>query len=258
MMKKTAIITGAGRGIGYAIAQKLGQQGFALVLTGRSTSEQYAEALAQLQAEGIQFCYVQADVSQQEDRQKTLQAALAAYGRVDVLVNNAGVAPAQRADLLEMTEESFDRVVGINTKGNLFFTQLVAKQMLNQPLTEEHCRGIIINISSCSAQVSSVNRGEYCVSKAGVAMLTQLFADRLAGEDILVHEIRPGIIDTDMTGTVHEKYNNLIENGVFPLARWGTAQDVAEVAAALCAPGAFRYTTGDVIDVDGGFHIRRL
>ena len=180
--KRAAIVTGAGRGIGLAIARRLGQDGCALVLTGRSPAERYADALQSLTAAGITFRYVQADVSEEEGRRKTLAAACEAFGRVDILVNNAGVAPLQRADLLEMTPESFDRVLRINTRGNMFLTQLAARQMLTQQPDADGVRGVIVNISSCSAEVSSVNRGEYCVSKAGVAMLTQLYADRLAGE----------------------------------------------------------------------------
>jgi NAD(P)-dependent dehydrogenase (short-subunit alcohol dehydrogenase family) len=173
-----------------------------------------------------------------------------------VLVNNAGIAPASRADLLDMSEESFDLVLGVNAKANMFLTQMVARQMLKQPV-EGKKRGTIINISSCSAVVSSVNRGEYCVSKAAVSMLTLLFADRLAPEGILVHEIRPGVIATDMTSTVKEKYNRLIEEGAFPLARWGSPEDIAGAVSAF-AGDDFLYTTGNFIDVDGGFHIRRL
>jgi NAD(P)-dependent dehydrogenase (short-subunit alcohol dehydrogenase family) len=155
-----------------------------------------------------------------------------------------------------MTEASFDRVIGVNTKGTLFMTQLVAKRMLAQPY-EGKKRGTIINISSCSAEVSSVNRGEYCVSKAGLSMLTSLFADRLAADGILVHEIRPGIIETDMTSSVKGKYDELLKNGTFPIARWGTPEDVAKAASAF-AGDLFLYTTGSHIDVDGGFHIKRL
>jgi len=178
------------------------------------------------------------------------------YGGIHVLVNNAGVAPAVRNDILEMTEESFDRVIGINTKGTMFLTQAVANQMLKQDITGKK-RGTIINISSCSAVVSSTGRGEYCVSKAGMSMLTKLYADRLAGESIPVHEIRPGVIATDMTAKVREKYDKLIKDGVFPIARWGTTEDVAN-AVSVFAGDAFLYTTGNYIDVDGGFHIRRL
>ena len=256
--KKVAVITGASRGIGHAIALRLGRDGCALVLNGTRPAAACEEALAPFRAENIEHCYVPGDISVAADRQAILDAALTAYGRVDILVNNAGVAPLVRADLLDMTEESFDRVVGINTKGNLFLTQLVARQMLAQQPDETGFRGVIVTIGSGSAEVSSTSRGEYCVSKAGVAMLTQLFADRLAGEGILVHEIRPGVIETDMTGTVHEKYDKLIADGVFPIRRWGQPEDVADVVSHLCADGAYRYTTGDVIDVDGGFHIRRL
>ena len=252
-MKQTAIVTGASRGIGYAIAKRLGQDGFQVVLAATGPQEKYQSALAQLPCD---WRYVQADISLQADRERLVEAAVKAFGGIHVLVNNAGVAPLVRSDLLDMTEESFDRVFGINTKGNLFLTQLVARQMLSQP-AEGNKRGTIVNISSCSAEVSSVSRGEYCVSKAGVSMLTRLFADRLAPEGILVHEVRPGIIATDMTAAVKEKYDRLLAEGLFPLARWGTPEDVANAVSALCGD-AFIYTTGNYIDVDGGFHIRRL
>ena len=173
-----------------------------------------------------------------------------------MLVNNAGVAPRERKDLLEMSEESFDRVLSINTKGNMFLTQLVARQMITQEIRGRK-RGTIINISSCSAEVSSASRGEYCISKAGVSMLTKLYADRLAPEGILVHEIRPGVIATDMTNTVAEKYDKLIDDGLFPIARWGYPEDVAMAVSAF-ADDHFLYTTGNYVDVDGGFHIKRL
>lgn len=173
-----------------------------------------------------------------------------------MLVNNAGVAPKVRADLLEMSEESFDYVVGINTKGNMFLTQLVAKQMIAQEPVDGR-KGVIVNVSSCSSVVSSTNRGEYCVSKAGVSMLTTLYADRLAAEGILVNEVRPGVIATDMTSKVQGKYDALIEKGTFPIARWGTPEDVAGAVSLLCSD-RLRYTTGNYLDVDGGFHIQRL
>ena len=162
-------------------------------------------------------------------------------------MNNAGVAPLVRADLLDMSEESFDRVIGINTKGNMFLTQAVAKEMLKQEKLFKK-RGTIINISSCSAEVSSTSRGEYC---------TKLYADRLASEGILVHEIRPGVIATDMTSVVTAKYDKMIEDGVFPIARWGQPEDIADAVSAF-ASDLFLYTTGNYIDVDGGFHIKRL
>lgn len=183
-------------------------------------------------------------------------AALALYGRVDVLVNNAGVAPRVRADLLEMTEESFDFVLGVNTKGTMFMSQCVARQMAGQ--TEENgARGIIVNIGSMSAEVSSVSRGEYCVSKAGVAMLTKLYGDRLARDHVYVYEVRPGIIATDMTAKVQEKYDKFFAENGCPINRWGTPEDIALAVSLLCE-GRLPYTTGQYIDVDGGFHISRL
>ncbi|MBO6000678.1 MAG: 3-ketoacyl-ACP reductase [Spirochaetales bacterium] len=255
-MKRTAVITGASRGIGLAIAKQLGLDGMNVVMVATGSAENNMDAIVQLQKNGITVGYIQADISKHDDRIKIVRDAVRLFGRIDVLVNNAGVAPLQRADLLEMTEESFDRVVGINTKGNMFLTQAVAKQMIAQEPLDGR-KGVIINISSCSSVVSSVNRGEYCVSKAGISMLTTLYADRLAPEGILVHEVRPGVIDTDMTSTVHGKYNKLIDEGVFPIARWGKPEDVANAVSAL-ASDKFMYTTGNYIDVDGGFHIRRL
>ena len=255
-MKQTAIVTGASRGIGYAIAKKLGEEGYNVVLLASGERSRYESALCALADAGISYHYVQGDVSSAADRARLVEETLSVFGRIDVLVNNAGVAPAVRSDLLDMTEESFDRVIGINTKGCLFLTQLVARQMLRQePMGKK--RGTVVNIGSCSATVSSTNRGEYCVSKAGVAMLTSLFADRLAPEGIYVHEVRPGIIATDMTAKVKEKYDALLEAGAFPIRRWGTPEDVAEAVAVLCSD-SFLYTTGNHIDVDGGFHIRRL
>ena len=255
-MKRTALVTGASRGIGLAIARQLGLDGMNVVMVATGSREKNAAAIEGLENEGITVGYVQADISKHDDRLRIVSEAVSLFGRIDVLVNNAGVAPLQRADLLEMTEESFDRVVGINTKGNMFLTQAVARQMISQEPLDGR-KGVIINISSCSSVVSSVNRGEYCVSKAGISMLTTLYADRLAPEGILVHEVRPGVIDTDMTSTVHGKYNKLIDEGVFPIARWGKPEDVANAVSAL-ASDKFMYTTGNYIDVDGGFHIRRL
>jgi len=255
-MSKTAIVTGGGRGIGFAIAYQLGKDGYNIVILGRSPEESYKENLDLIAREGINYLYIQGSIDKAEDRQRCLEETIKKFNRIDVLVNNAGVAPKVRADLLEMTEESFDRVVGINTKGTMFMTQLVAKHMLKQEMVGSK-RGTIVNISSCSAVVSSINRGEYCVSKAGIAMLTKLYADRLAGESIYVYEVRPGVIETEMTAAVKEKYDALIEQGVFPIKRWGKPEDVAGVVSALCSD-KFLYCTGIYIDVDGGFHIQRL
>lgn len=255
-MTKTAIVTGASRGIGFATAKQLCSEGYNLVMVATGTKEKNADAIEELKSLGTEVLYVQANIADHDDRLRIVEEAVKKFGRIDVLVNNAGVAPLQRADLLTMTEESFDRVIGTNTKGNMFLTQAVANQMIKQEPVNGR-RGVIVNISSCSAVVSSTNRGEYCISKAGVSMLTTLYADRLAPEGILVHEIRPGVIDTDMTGTVHEKYDKLIAAGEFPIARWGKPQDIAN-AVSLLISDKLMYTTGNYIDVDGGFHIRRL
>ncbi len=255
-MKKTAIVTGSSRGIGFAIARQLGKDGYNIVMVATGDREKNIEAIEKLEKENITVEYVKANVSDSEDRKRIVESAVSHFGRIDVLVNNAGVAPVVRADLLDMTEESFDRVLTINTKSNMFLTQIVAKEMIKQDKIEER-RGVIVNISSCSAVVSSTSRGEYCVSKAGISMLTTLYADRLAGEGILVHEVRPGVIKTDMTSAVEEKYDNLIKDGIFPIARWGRPEDVANAVSALVSD-KFLYTTGNYIDVDGGFHIKRL
>lgn len=255
-MKRTAIITGGSRGIGLAIAYRLGLDGYQVVIFATKPREACQEQLKLLEEDKIDFHYVQGTLDNREDRKRLVEETLKQYGRIDVLVNNAGVAPLVRADLLDMTEESYDRVMGINTKGTLFLTQLVAKQMLKQEVIGKK-RGTIVNVGSCSAEVSSVNRGEYCISKSAVSMITTLFADRLAGEGILVHEVRPGVIQTDMTSKVQEKYDSLIADGVFPIKRWGTPEDVAGAVSAFCSD-LFLYTTGNYIDVDGGFHIKRL
>ncbi len=254
--RKTAIVTGGSRGIGLAIARKLGQDGCNVVIFATRPQESCREQLEELSRMGISWHYVQGSLDQKEARERLIAEAVERFGRIDILVNNAGVAPEKRMDLLEMTEESYDRVMGINVKGTLFLTQLAAKQMLKQEILGKK-RGTIVNVGSCSAQVSSVNRGEYCISKSALSMVTTLFADRLASEGILVHEVRPGVIRTDMTSGVKEKYDAAIQNGVFPICRWGTPEDVAEAVGAFCSD-QFLYTTGNYIDVDGGFHIRRL
>lgn len=257
-MKKTAIVTGSGRvnGIGFAVAKKLGLEGYNVVITGVSDEQRAMGALQVLEEQGISAMYVKTDISKQEDRVNLVEKTVERFGGIDILVNNAGVAPKVRNDLLEMTEESFDYVVGTNTKGNMFLTQLVAKQMLKQEIKGKK-RGTIVNISSCSAVVSSTSRGEYCVSKAGVSMLTTLYADRLSGDAIFVYEVRPGVIMTDMTATVEEKYTKLFNEGAFPIARWGLPEDIAGAVSCFCSDN-FVYSTGNYIDVDGGFHIKKL
>ena len=250
---RTALVTGGSRGIGLSIVKELGLHGYRVALMATRPEEEYPESTEILRKAGVDYFWFSGDISNSEDRKRVVLQALEAF---DVLVNNAGVAPKVRADLLTMTEESFDYVIGTNTKANMFMTQAVALQMMKQPLHGDK-RGTIINISSCSAEVSSVNRGEYCVSKAGISMLTKLYADRLAPEGIFVYEIRPGVIRTDMTSQVEEKYTELIKQGMFPIARWGVPEDVAKAVRAFCSDD-FCYTTGNYIDVDGGFHIRRL
>ena len=253
---RTALVTGGSRGIGLSIVKELGLHGYRVALMATRPEEEYPESTEILRKAGVDYFWFSGDISNSEDRKRVVLQALEALGTFDVLVNNAGVAPKVRADLLTMTEESFDYVIGTNTKANMFMTQAVALQMMKQPLHGDK-RGTIINISSCSAEVSSVNRGEYCVSKAGISMLTKLYADSLAPEGIFVYEIRPGVIRTDMTSQVEEKYTELIKQGMFPIARWGVPEDVAKAVRAFCSDD-FCYTTGNYIDVDGGFHIRRL
>ena len=253
---KTALVTGASRGIGLAVARELGVNGYRIAVLATREESCYPDSTKLLRDAGVHYAWFSGDIGKSEDRARIVREVTGLFGEIHVLVNNAGVAPKTRTDLLEMTEESFDFVVGTNTKGNMFMTQAVALQMMKQPVKGKK-RGTIINISSCSAEVSSVSRGEYCVSKAGVSMLTRLFADRLAPEHIFVYEIRPGVIRTDMTSEVEEKYTKLIEQGMFPIARWGVPGDVAKAVRAFCSDD-FCYTTGNYIDVDGGFHIRRL
>lgn len=245
-MNKVAVISGVSAGIGLATAKLFVENEITVV--GMGTREKVENAPEE------NFIYIQGNVASAEDRKRLVDAALKVTGRIDILVNVAGVAPKVRADLLEMTEESYDRVMDINTKAMLFLTQAVANKMIKNDGEE---KGTIVNISSLSAYTSSVSRGEYCISKAGVSMITKLFADRLAEFGIPVNEVRPGIIATDMTSKVKEKYDTLIENGLLPIKRWGTPEDVAKAVFAL-ANGSLPYITGQSIDVDGGFHIRRL
>lgn len=253
---KAALVTGGSRGIGLAIALELGRAGYEVAVMATREEEDYAESAAKLREVGVRYSWHAGSIASAEDRRRVVRETVERHGRLDVLVNNAGIAPRQRRDLLEMTEESFDEVIGTNTKGNMFMTQEAARQMLRQQ-AEGTTRGVIVNISSCSSVVTSVNRGEYCVSKAGISMLTKLYADRLAGEGIRVYEVRPGVIRTDMTSAVTAKYDALFAGGAFPIARWGTPEDVAKVVRAFCSED-FAYTTGSYIDVDGGFHIQRL
>lgn len=258
MQKKIALITGGARGIGLAISRKLGMEGYCLSILGRREEKEISPVMADLR-QSCSVIYTQGDIACTGDRDKYLHNTLSEYGRVDLLVNNAGVAPQKRMDLLEMSEESFDRVMGINLKGPLFLSQSVAQVMLGQSEISDKdiLPGMIINIGSISALAVSLNRGEYCIAKAGISMMTKLFAVRLAADAIPVYEIQPGIIETDMTAGVKAKYDRMIEQGVFPIPRWGRPEDLAE-AVSLLASGRLIYSTGECLHVDGGFHIRRL
>jgi len=254
---KVAIVTGASRGIGNAIAVKLAGEGYAIVAVGTSDAEKAAANLQQIRQSGNPFAYVQADVSTASGRQSIVDCAMDQFGRIDVLVNNAGVAPKVRMDILETTEESLDRVLGINLKSTFFLSQAVANIMCKEVAEISGISPKIVNISSISAYTSSPQRAEYCISKAAISMVTLLFADRLAREGINVYEIRPGIINTDMTSVVKDKYDALISSGLTPIKRWGQPEDVANAVSVVCS-GLLNFSTGEVINVDGGFHIRRL
>lgn len=255
-MLKSAIVTGAARGIGFGITERLLKEGWAVMGADVATEEAAAEAVSKLMAKGC-FLYQQCDITKAQDRQALVDRAAREFGGIDALVNNAGVAPRQRMDMLETTEESFDFVLGVNLKGTFFLTQTCSRQMIKQTDTNPDARPVIVNISSNSAYTSSVSRAEYCISKAGVSSVTLLFADRLSRHNINVYEIRPGIIETDMTATVKAKYDALIEGGLLPIQRWGKPEDIASAVWAVCA-GLLPYSTGEVINVDGGFHLRRL
>jgi NAD(P)-dependent dehydrogenase (short-subunit alcohol dehydrogenase family) len=258
--RPVSLVTGAGRGIGRGIAIELAKLGQAVVINYAGNAAAAAECLQAVRDAGGEGITVRADVAVAEDRARLLGETLAAYGRIDLLVNNAGVAPSVRADLLEAGEESFDRLIAINLKGPYFLTQAVARQMIEQVrggVVSEFGLPRIVSITSVSAYTASVNRGDYCVAKAGLAMMTKLFAARLAEHGINVYEVRPGVIATDMTAGVREKYDAMIRQGAWPIRRWGEPDDVGRAVAAI-ARGDLPYSTGEVINVDGGFHLRML
>ena len=247
---KTAFVTGSSRGIGRAIADALTGQGYITVYSGT-----YRERPDGLPPEAP---YLPCDVSKAEDRERAFRYLRDTYHRLDLFVSNAGVAPLVRKDIMETDEESFDRVLGINLKGAFFMCQVAARLMLeSRKAGDEEGTPRIVIVSSMSAYTSSVSRGEYCISKAGLSMTARLFADRLAGEGIPVFEVRPGIIDTDMTRGVHEKYEGMIRDGLLPVSRFGKPEDVAKAVLA-CASGWLDYSAGQTLDVDGGFSLRRL
>jgi len=257
-MAKAAIVTGGSRGIGRGIAIALGREGFGVSVNYASNAKAAEETAQAVREAGGQATLVQADVGDADGRRRLVDRTLDAFGRIDLLVNNAGVAPEVRADILEATEASFDRLISINLKGPYFLTQLVAKRMIELVKAGTVEAPKIITISSISAYTASVNRGDYCISKAALGMLTKLFAVRLAEFGINVYEIRPGVIATDMTGPVKAKYDKLIlEDGLTPIRRWGQPDDIARCVAAI-ARDLLPFSTGEVINVDGGFHLHRL
>lgn len=258
--RPVSLVTGAGRGIGRGIAIELAKLGHAVIINYAGNATAAEECLQLVRAAGGDGITVRADVAAAEDRARLVETTINAYGRIDLLVNNAGVAPNVRADLLEAGEESFDRLININLKGPYFLTQRVARQMINQVqrgAVNNFGLPRIVTISSISAYTASINRGDYCIAKAGLAMMTKLFAARLAEFGINVYEVRPGVIATDMTAGVQEKYDRLIEQGAWPLRRWGQPEDIGRAVAAI-ARGDLPYSTGEVINVDGGFHLRML
>ena len=256
-MAKTAIITGGNRGIGRGITLGLAEHGWQVMVNYFRNSDAAEETLGLIQAMGRNGAAIQADISRASDRQRLISKTMEEFGRIDLLINNAGMAPSQRLDILEVGEDSYDQVMTTNLKGPFFLTQQVACLMIDLLEAKTIKSPNIINISSISAYTSSPNRGEYCISKAGMGMMTSLYADRLAEYGIGVYEIRPGIIATDMTSGVKQKYDQLFDQGVTPIARWGTPNDVANAVIAI-SQGYFPYSTGEIFNIDGGFHLRRL
>lgn len=253
MKNKLGIVTGGTRGIGLGVVKKLIQEGYIVYAVGTRDNYKDYDEFSAFKDENNLCRYIRCDVSNEEDRKNLVERVIKEEGKIDLLVNNAGVAPKVRDDILKMSQESMDYVLDINLKGAFFLTQLVANEMIGSST-----QGVIINISSISSDTSSTNRGEYCISKAGLSMVTMLFADRLAEYGIHVYEIRPGMIRTDMVEKVADRYDDLIKNtDLVRIKRWGLPEDVAKGVWAF-ANGSFPYSTGSVIEIDGGFHIKRL
>ena len=254
---KVALITGASRGIGRAVALSLADCRLEVLINYASSHQAALRLKDEILDRGVRAEIFRADISLTEDQLQLVDFIKSRFRRIDVLVNNAGVAPRVRQDLLKTSQESFDRLMAVNLRGPFFFTQRIAQWMIELQGQIEEYSPYIINISSISAYTSSPSRAEYCISKAGVSMMSQLYADRLAEYRIPVFEIRPGIIQTDMTAGVREKYDKLIAEGLTPIRRWGQPEDVGKAVAAV-VQGYFPFSTGEVINVDGGFHMRRL
>lgn len=252
-----ALVTGASRGIGRGIAVALGGLGWRVAVNYAGNRQAADECVALVRQAGGDALAIQGDISVGADRERLIRETVAWGGRLDLLVNNAGIAPTVRADLLEAGEESFDRLIAVNLKGPFFLTQLAARQMTAQEPDASGSRGQVVIVSSVSAYTASTNRGDYCVAKAGLGMVTKLFAARLAESAIRVYEIRPGVIATDMTGAVKAKYDALIADGLTPIRRWGLPEDIGRAVAAV-ARGDLPFSTGEVLNVDGGFHLHTL
>ncbi len=257
MQKKVALVTGASQGIGLGIAQGLARENCDIVIADIKKEKDAAEALEGLISLGADVLYVQADISRTREHAKILKTIAKDFGRLDVLVNNAGVSPKVREDVLQASEKSFDRLLTVNLRGPYFLTKACANWMIKQKKADADFKGCIINISSVSSFMASVNRGDYCLSKAAVSMATKLWAVRLAEHAIPVYEVQPGIIRTAMTAGVKDKYDKMIKEGLMLQSRWGLPEDVGK-AAAMLVRGDLAYSTGQVIRVDGGMSVERL
>ena len=255
--RPVALITGGSRGIGFGIAKRLAELGFNVAINGMREESQVSEPITALSELGAEVLYCQGDIGSAEARASMLSRVKEKFGKLNILVNNAGVAPKERKDILDASEESFAYVVGTNLQGPYFLTQAAAKWMIEQKAESPESFFSIINVGSISATVVSVNRGEYCIAKAGIAMMTSLFAARLGEYDIPVYEVRPGIIKTDMTSGVTEKYYRLIENGLCVTPRWGYPEDIGKAVGSL-ATAQFPFSTGQAILIDGGLTLPRL
>jgi NAD(P)-dependent dehydrogenase (short-subunit alcohol dehydrogenase family) len=256
-MRKVALVTGGSRGIGLGISKCLASEGHKLAICGQRPEKQVSDVLSALRKAGVEVRYIQADVAKRDDRSHLLSQIKEHFGCLNVLVNNAGVAPEKRVDMLETSEESFDRVMDVNLKGPYFLTQAAARWMLLQKQADSNYEGCVVNISSISATVASPSRGEYCISKAGLSMATKLWAAHLGESGIPVYEVRPGVVMTDMTAGVREHYQKLIDGGLTIQRRWGLPEDVGK-AVAMLVRGDLVYSTGQVIMVDGGLTVHRL
>ena len=255
--RRAALVTGGSRGIGFGIARCLAKEGWDLALCGRRPAEEVEAALEDLRDSGAEVLYVPANVGDRADRLRLLDAVRERFGRLNALVNNAGMAPRRRADILEASEESFEELMRVNLQGPYFLTQAVANWLIEQSRASERYAGCIVTVSSTSAVLASINRGDYCISKAGLSMASQLWAVRLAEFGIPVFEVRPGIIRTDMTAPVRDRYERLIGEGLLLQSRWGESEDVGK-AVAMLLRGDLTYSTGQIITVDGGLTIGRL